>query len=434
MPPRLSLFATAARGTEALLVDELTELGAKQVRQDRGGVRFLANLREALRICLWTRIAMRVLYPLGEYTAEGADGLYEAAHTVAWEQHLGPDTTFAIDATLRDAVHSHSGFVAQKIKDGLVDRLRERWGRRPNVDARHPQVRVVAHLVRSQLSLSMDLCGEPLHRRGYRVMTTQAPLKETLAAALLRAADYHGEEPLFDPMCGSGTLLLEAALIAKQRAPSLGRSFAVEQWPSLGPAAQDALGFLREEARAQERAAPHPIVGMDRNEDALAAVRRNTRALHLDREVRILEGDALKPWSLDVPRSGLLVTNPPYGERLRGGGQKGMKSFYFKLGENIRQLPGLRSFVLAGNPAFESAFHARPTSRRELFNGPIACTLLGYPARAHSDATFLPPEEPADVRAMGEQHEKKQESRQRDERPRTAGHRRHHQRGDPSQE
>jgi putative N6-adenine-specific DNA methylase len=384
MPPRLSLFATAARGTEELLADELTEIGARHVRQDRGGVRFQANLHEALRVCIWTRIAMRVLYPVSEQNAEGAEGLYEAARSVAWEDHLGPDTTFAIDATLRETVHAHSGFVAQKLKDGLVDRLRARYGRRPNVDARRPQVRVVAHLVRSKLSLSLDLSGDPLHQRGYRVATTKAPLKETLAAAVLRAAQYQGEEALFDPLCGSGTLLLEGALIARRRAPSLNRPLAVEGWPRLGAAARDALAPLREEARAQERPAPCPIVGMDRDEDALNAAHRNARALRVEREVHVLEGDALRPWPAEVPRSGLLVTNPPYGERLTAGGQKGMKSFYFKLGENIRGLPGLRTFVLAGNPAFESAFHARPTSRRSLYNGPIACTLFGYPARESS--------------------------------------------------
>jgi putative N6-adenine-specific DNA methylase len=378
MPPRLSLFATAARGTEDLLADELEELGARHVKRDRGGVRFNANLREALHICLWTRIAMRVLYPVAQRNAPGADGLYEAARNMEWEEHLDPGTTFAIDATLKDSVHTHSGFVAQKIKDGLVDRFRERVGRRPDVDTKNPDIRVVAHLNKEELSLSLDLCGEPLFRRGYRDRSTVAPLKETLAAAILRAARFTGEEPLFDPMCGSGTFLLEGAQIATRRAPALNRSFSIERWPSLGGSARDALAELRADARAKERDAPFPIVGFDKDEDAIAAAKQNVKLAKLRARVVLREADALLPWPPETPSQGLIVTNPPYGERLSPGGQKGMKSFYFKLGENMHRLTGFRLFVLSGNPAFESAFHARPRSRKSLWNGPIECELLEY--------------------------------------------------------
>lgn len=379
MAERLSLFATASRGTEDLLAAELAALGAKKIRQDRGGVRFAANLHEALRICLWTRIAMRILYPLGELEARGAAGLYQAVASVAWEDHLTPDTTFAVDSVLKESEHAHSGFVSLKVKDAIVDRMREKRGTRPDVDTRHPAVRVVAHLVRDRLSLSLDLAGEPLHRRGYRVRPTPAPLKETLAAAILAAAGYSGDEPLLDPMCGSGTLLIEAGLIATRRAPALNRRFSVEQWPKLGPQAVQILTDLRAEARAQQRRAPHPIVGIDRDPDALAAAKRNVAAAGLSREISLEEGDATQLAPREPP--GLIVTNPPYGTRLGAGGQKGMKTFYFQLGESFARMKGWRSFVLAGNPAFESAFHARPSSRRDLWNGPIACKLLGYPAR-----------------------------------------------------
>ncbi len=383
MPQRLALFATAARGTEELLAAELTELGAAKVRQDRGGVRFHANLNEALRICLWTRIAMRVLYPLAETEAKGADGLYEAARAIAWEEHLTASTTFAVEATLKDSEHPHSGFVALKLKDGLVDRLREKLGARPDVDTSHPDFRIVAHLSGTKLSLSLDLCGEALHRRGYRVEPTVAPLKETLAAAILRAADYTGDEPLLDPMCGSGSLLIEAGLIARRRAPSLHRRFAVERWPSLGKGAKEVLDELKTQARANERKVPFPILGFDKSEDAVHAARLNVSAARLSEEIKIEEGDATGPLPLlDVP-PGLVVTNPPYGDRLTGGhGQKGMKSFYFKLGEALRGLQGWRLAVLCGNPAFESAFHARPNMRRTLWNGPIECTLLQYGTKA----------------------------------------------------
>lgn len=378
MAERHPLFATAARGTEDLLADELKELGAARIRQDRGGVRFHANLHEALHACLWTRIAMRVLYPLGDFDAKGAQGLYDAASAVPWEEHLTRDSTFAVEATLKGSEHSHSGFVALKVKDAIADRLRAKLGARPDVDTRHPAIRVVAHLAGEKLSLSLDLCGEPLHRRGYRVRPTAAPLKETLAAAILRAARFTGEEPVFDPMCGSGTLVIEAGLIAIHRAPSVHRDFAVERWPHLGAEAEAILKDLRADARRNERKAPFPIFGMDKDEDALMAARRNVTAAKLSEEIRLEAGDAtaLQAPPTDVP--GLVVTNPPYGDRLKAGGQKGMKAFYFKLGESLRRLEGWRTAVLCGNPAFESAFHARPRGRRKLWNGPIECDLLFY--------------------------------------------------------
>ncbi len=405
MAERLALFATTARGTEELLAQELKELGARRIRQDRGGVRFMASLDEALKVCLWSRIAMRVLYPLGEMEAHGAQGLYDAVASVPWEEHLTPETTFAVEATLKDSEHSHTGFVALKVKDAIVDRMRDKLGSRPDVNPRNPDVSVVAHLVRERLSLSLDLCGEPLHRRGYRVRPTAAPMTETLAAALLRAANYTGEEPLVDPMCGSGTILIEGGLIARRRAPGLLRDFAVEKWPHLATRAKELLEDLRADARRNERKVGVPLLGFDKDPDALEAARRNVKAARLSEEILIEEGDATKLPPLPEG-GGLLLTNPPYGDRLGSGGQKGMKSFYFKLGDSLRAQRGWRLFVLSGNPAFESAFHSRPKSRRELWNGPIPCTLLGYseaPAwrvTGGSEAPLGAPQQSGDVAAV----------------------------------
>ncbi|HEX8820431.1 MAG TPA: THUMP domain-containing protein [Archangium sp.] len=406
MAERLALFATTARGTEDLLAEELKELGARRIRQDRGGVRFMASLDEALMVCLWSRIAMRVLYPLGEFEARGAQGLYDAVATVPWEEHLTPETTFAVEATLKDSEHSHTGFVALKVKDAIVDRMREKLKARPDVDTRQPDVSVVAHLVRERLSLSLDLCGDPLNRRGYRVRPTPAPLKETLAAALLRASGYTGEEALVDPMCGSGTILIEGGLIARRRAPGIARDFAVEQWPHLGARARELLADLRADARRNERKVEVPILGFDKDPEALEAARRNVKAAKLAEEIHLEEGDATKLPPLPAS-GGLILTNPPYGDRLGSGGQKGMKSFYFKLGDTLR-VPGWRVFVLSGNPAFESAFHARPRGRRDLWNGPIACTLLGYPSPfspRDSEAPLGVPEEALDVAPVRPENE-----------------------------
>ncbi|WP_375756875.1 class I SAM-dependent RNA methyltransferase [Corallococcus exercitus] len=407
MAERLALFATAARGTEDLLAEELKELGAKRIRQDRGGVRFMAALDEALNVCLWSRIAMRVLYPLGEFDAKGAQGLYDAVASVPWEEHLTTNVTFAVDANLKDTEHAHSGFVALKVKDAIVDRLRDKLGSRPDVDTRNPDVSVVAHLVKEKLSLSLDLCGEPLHRRGYRVRPTPAPLKENLAAALLRAAGYTGTEALVDPMCGSGTIVIEGGLIARKRAPGIGRSFAVERWPHLGTRAKELLADLRADARRNERKVEVPILGFDKSDEALEAADRNVKAARLGEEVQLAEGDATKLPPLPEG-GGLILTNPPYGDRLGSGGQKGMKTFYFKLGDSLRALPGWRVWVLSGNPAFESAFHARPMARRDVWNGPIPCTLLGYrapPLPPGSKPVLGAPGEPLEVAPVRPEHQ-----------------------------
>ncbi len=380
MAVRLPLFATCTRGTEPFLATELEALGCKRIRQDRGGVRFMAALDEILRVCLHSRIAMRVLYPLGEFDAPGADGLYEAARKVDWNEWITPNTTFAVEATLKDSEHTHTGFVALKIKDGIVDAIREKHGRRPDVDSHNPEVSVVAHLAKQKLSLSLDLCGEPLFKRGYRIKTTVAPLKETLAAALLMAAGYTGEEPLADPMCGSGTLVIEGAWLAMKRAPGLKRRFALEDWPQFSKQAAPLLEDLRREAVAQQRTLPFQLIARDYNEDALTAVRRNVVAAGLSTAVKIEEADVLRSGPPDGP-PGLLISNPPYGERIGEGGQKGMKSFFHTLGKTLDSWHGWRLALLAGNTAFESAFGKRPNKRFDVWNGPIACQLLQYPPR-----------------------------------------------------
>lgn len=378
MAQRLPLFATASRGIEPLLAVELEALGAKKVRQGRGGVNFMANLDEAMRLIVHSRLAMRVLYPLGEFESSGADGLYDAASSVEWEEWLTTKSTFAVEATLTNSEHTHSGFVALKIKDGVVDRLRKVKGARPDVDTHSPDVQVVAHLNKTKLSLSLDLCGDPLFKRGYRLKTTPAPLKETLAAAILLASGYDGTEALADPMCGSGTIVIEAGLIATRRPPGLTRHFAVERWPSLGQKASALLEDVKREAHAQLRPALAPILAFDRDEEAIVAATRNVAAAGLTASVRVEEADVLHQAALGEVAPGLVCTNPPYGDRLTAGGQKGMKTFYFQLGEAMNHWAGWRMAFLSGNPAFESAFHHRPIKRTPLFNGPIECTLLEY--------------------------------------------------------
>ncbi len=380
MPERLNLYATASRGTEPFLAQELSALGAKKVKQERGGLRFSANVHELVRLAIHSRIAMRLLLPLGSFEVVGAEGLYDAVKTIAWEEWLTPRHTFAVEASLSNSEHVHSGFVALKCKDAIVDRMREKCGSRPNVDTKTPDMSVVVHLSKQSLTVSLDLCGEPLFKRGYRVETGVAPLKETLAAAMLQAANYQGEEPLVDAMCGSGTIAIEAALIAQKRAPGLHRDFAFVHWPTLGANIGSLVKEGQREAAAQVRVAPHPIYARDYDADVLKAAQKNARAAQVSDTIRIEESDALRA---EPPEgaAGVVLSNPPYGDRIHGGGQKGMKSFYFALGERMQQWPSWKMGFLVGNQAFESAFHRRPTRVVPMSNGPIDCNFYWYGAR-----------------------------------------------------
>ncbi len=369
-----AFFATASAGTEDLLADELRTLGLRGVRPARGGVHFQGSLRDAVRTCLWSRIAMRVLLPLAEFSATDADALYAGARQVRWEEHLDESRTFAVEAVGHTEALGHTHFTALKVKDAVADALRERRGRRPDVNARDPDVRIVAHLANGRVSLAVDLAGEPLFKRGWRVAQTEATLKETLAAAILRACGYDGTRPLIDPMCGSGTLAIEGALIAQNHAPGIHRSFGIERWASFDATLRADLRLMREEARRGVHRGAPPVIASDRDPAAVLATRANVKRAGLPVDVRQADARALTP----LDPAGFVVANPPWGRRIQGGGRQRLKTFFWQLGQAWRGLHGHRIVVLAGGPEFESAFGMRPAWRRPLWNGPARCMLLQY--------------------------------------------------------
>ena len=369
-------FETAAAGTEDLLASELRAMGVVHLREGRGGVRFQGELSTALEACLRLRTAMRVLWPLASFDAPDADALYEGVRALPWNDLIGPQHTLAVDATGVSETLRHTHFTALKVKDAVCDTVRERTGARPSVDPESPDLRLVAHLSRGRCDLSLDVSGEPLFKRGYRREPTRASLKETLAASVLLAAGYDGG-PLHDPMCGSGTLAIEAGLLAKRRAPGLGRTFGAERWPTFGPAGRKLLGDLRVKLRDDEAEGMPSIVASDRDPEAVRAATLNAQRARLP--IVPFEADARELAPLDPP--GWVVINPPYGERLEAGGRKNLKTFFWQLGQAWRRLEGHRIAVLAGGPEFESAFGLRPVARRRLYNGPILCELLVYDLR-----------------------------------------------------
>jgi putative N6-adenine-specific DNA methylase len=346
------------------------------VRGERGGVSFEGRLTHGLRACLWSRTAMRVLLELSRFPAGDAGSLYDGARAVDWTEWLTDRTTLAVEASVASSAISHSGFAALKVKDAVVDALRDRLGARPDVDPKDPDVRVVLHLARNEATLALDLSGEPLHRRGWRAAVTEAPLKETLAAAVLSLGRVPADRPFVDPMCGSGTFCIEQALAARRLAPGLSRAFGFQRWPGYRGAVQSAWDRLKEEARAVALPrAPAPIAGRDRSGRALQAARGNAAAAGVAADVTFEEGDAreLRPPGPE----GTLCTNPPYGQRLAARPLQ-LAGLYRGLAAMLRRHGGWTAVILSGSPLLEKAIGLAPEVSHRLWNGPLEVRLLRY--------------------------------------------------------
>jgi 23S rRNA G2445 N2-methylase RlmL len=369
----LQFFATAAKGTEPALRDELRELHLLHVRADRGGVHFEGELVDAARTCLWSRVAVRVLMQVASFDAPDADALYEGTRAVRWDAWMTPRSTVAVRATCRSSQLTHSQFVAQRTKDGIVDALRAEVGERPNVDRDDPDVLVATHLARDKATLYLDVGGSSLHERGWRKRSSEAPLRETLAAAVLRLSGWDRALPLVDPMCGAGTLAIEAAAWARRLAPGLSRErFGFERWADHGQAMRVGMRQLRGEARDAALREGPPVFASDIDPRAIEWTRENAElaGVTLVTETRDVRG--LTP--LDPP--GFVVTNPPYGERLDAD-----RSLFSDMGRAFRAMRGHTVAILAGSPAIGRAMSREPEKWWILHNGPIECRLLVYSMR-----------------------------------------------------
>lgn len=368
--PEPILFATAARGTEGAVRDELRELGFRGVRADRGGVHFGRSLDEGFRACIELRTAIRVLYRLGSFPAPTGDALYEGVSAIDWRPYLSPRHTLAVRAVCHSSALSHSQFVAQKTKDAVVDQLRARLGARPSVDLDDPDVLLFVHLARDRATVYLDVSGGSLHRRGWRSRAGEAPLKESLAAAMLRLSGWDRESLLVDPMCGSGTIAIEAALAARRIAPGLARDrFGFERWACHDEASARRAAELREHARSKILPSGPPIRGSDVDLETLAIARDNARLAGVTVEWRRA---SIRDLAASGER-GVVVTNPPYGERLDAA-----DLLYRDMARALGSLSGWRVAILAGTPAIERAMRRRPDKALVVFNGDIECRLLLY--------------------------------------------------------
>ncbi len=386
LPSHESFFATCSRNTEGLLVDELRALGAADATETRAGAVFTGSLSLAYRACLWSRIASRVLLRLGSFPIAALDELYEAVNGMPWEDHLKVDGTLAIEATstIRQGplatVNTH--FVEQRVKDAVVDRFRAQRGRRPGVELVRPDIRIAVHLAPAETTVSLDLSGEGLHRRGYRLEGGDAPLKENLAAAILLRAGWPGIAAqggaLLDPMCGSGTLLVEGALMAADIAPGLLRQYyGFLRWEGFDPEIWKQLLDEAGERRREGLTRLPRIFGADRDMRALGSARANARRAGLAGRIQLEVRDLAALASPPGAARGLVVTNPPYGKRL--GEVAELVGLYETLGEKLKEsFSGWEAAVFTANPELSAHLGLRARRLNVLYNGPLAAKLLVF--------------------------------------------------------
>ncbi|MGM0593840.1 MAG: bifunctional 23S rRNA (guanine(2069)-N(7))-methyltransferase RlmK/23S rRNA (guanine(2445)-N(2))-methyltransferase RlmL [Pseudomonadota bacterium] len=384
----MKFFATAARGMPHLLAAELHRLGAGKVVASNTGVHFEGELETAYRACLWSRIASRILLPLTTLKAGDPKQLYDEVRAIRWERHLHSSGTFAVEVKSAEAAIGHSKYAALTVKDAIVDRFRQQFDERPSIDLERPDIRIHLHLRRDRARISLDLSGSSLHRRGYRVEGVVAPLKENLGAAILLEAGWPGIArnggALVDPMCGSGTLLIEGALIAADIAPGLYRHYyGFLGWRRHDPTTWQALLDEAQKRRAAGLAKLPPIIGCDADYLSLRAAQANIAEAGLGDHIELFEQDLLDDLP-EVPTDhGLIATNPPYGERL--GEVQALQPLYARLGEMMQALPGWQLALFTANP--ELAAHTGLVGRKPLtlFNGPIECRLFRYDSPVGED-------------------------------------------------
>jgi 23S rRNA (guanine2445-N2)-methyltransferase / 23S rRNA (guanine2069-N7)-methyltransferase len=380
MSSELQFFASCPKGLELLLADELRHLGVSKASEKLAGVQFFATLQVAYRACLWSRLANRILLKLTDFPAETPEQLYAGTQMIAWDQHLDTDSTLSVNFVTNQSEMTHTLFGAQKVKDAIVDQLRDQFGVRPNVAKSQADVVINVYVYKNVATVSIDLSGESLHKRGYRLAGGAAPLKENLAAAILLRSKWPQISKLggalVDPMCGSGTLLIEAAMMAADVAPGLLREyFGLFGWKQHQPSVWQAL---IEEANAQRdlglKTLPQ-IVGYDQDPEAIKIAFDNIDRAGLRGKIHV-EKRPLENLTLNATiKTGLIVTNPPYGERLGEG--DALQFLYTALGDKFKSVfEGWQGAVFTGNPELGKQMGIRAKKYYALFNGVIPCQLL----------------------------------------------------------
>jgi len=365
------LIAKTFMGLEPVLAKELTQLGANNVQIGRRMVSFTGDKEMMYRANFQLHTAIRILKPIRHFKARSADDVYEEIKKIDWSQYLEPEKTFAVDSVVFSEEFRHSKFVSYKVKDAIVDFFREKTGKRPNISVTNPDIRLNMHIAEDNCTLSLDSSGESLHRRGYRQESVEAPLNEVLAAGMILLSGWQGDTDFIDPMCGSGTLLIEAALIAKNMAPGLFRKeYAFEKWPDFDADLFDEI--YNDES--QEREFKHHIYGFDIDIKAVNTARMNVKAAGLTNIITIEEQD-FKDFVQPKNKS-IMITNPPYGERISTPDLLGT---YRMIGERLKhQFKGNDAWILSYREECFEQIGLKPSIKIPLYNGSLECEFRRY--------------------------------------------------------
>ena len=369
------MLAKTFKGLEQVLATELVQLGANNVQVERRAVSFTGDKRMLYTANMCLRTASRVLVPILSFKAQKADDIYEQVKALDWSQYMTVKTTFQIDATVYSDYFRHSQFVTYRVKDAIVDYWMERENQRPSVKLEGADLYLNVHIAGDRVTLSLDSSGESLHKRGYRVANTQAPINEALAAGMLLLAGWNGQSDFYDPMCGSGTLLIEAALIARNIAPGVYRQgFAFEKWADFDANLWDEV--YNDDSR--EREFKHKIYGSDAGFYAVQAATKNIQSASLQRDIEVKQIRVEELRLADTNTEGTLVMiNPPYGERLSQ--DKNVLRLYQDMGTALKhQFSGATAWVISSNEEALKCIGLRPAKKIHLVNGDLECLFNKY--------------------------------------------------------
>jgi putative N6-adenine-specific DNA methylase len=367
-------FATVARGLESLAVQEIERLGAHNVEPQFCGVSFRGDRELLYRINLWARLPFRILMKLTEFPCESAEDLYKGIQTIDWSEYLTPENTLAVTATGKNEQLNHTHFTALQVKNAIVDQQKEKHGERSDVDIYEPDLQINVHIDPEFCTVSLDSSGKSLHRRGYRPAMGAAPLKESLASALIEISGWQPDQMFYDPMCGSGTLPLEACLKSLNIAPGLFREgFGFETWLDYDSALLERLIASAESEQKQELLAP--IWGSDGDGDITDQAIVNATQCGVTNHIYFSKIDLTEV--VAPADSGVLFCNPPYGERI--GRDSDLGAFYKQLGNVMKQeFKGWTAYVLSGNKELSQFIGLRSAQRTAVYNGTIPCQLMKY--------------------------------------------------------
>ena len=371
MEQSFEIIAKTFMGLEPVLAKELTQMGANDVVIGRRMVSFTGDKEMMYRANFQLHTAIRILKPIRHFKAKSADDVYEEIKKIDWTEYLGTEKTFTVDSVVFSEEFRHSKFVSYKVKDAIVDQFREKTGKRPNISVANPDIRLNMHIADDKCTLSLDSSGESLHRRGYRQESVEAPLNEVLAAGMILLSGWQGDTDFIDPMCGSGTLLIEAALIARNMAPGLFRKeYAFEKWPDFDADLFDAI--YNDESL--EREFNHKIYGYDIDMKAVNTARMNVKAAGLSDIISVEQQD-FKEFTQPQNKS-IMITNPPYGERISTPDLMGT---YKMIGERLKhQFKGNDAWVLSYREECFDQIGLKPSIKIPLYNGSLECEFRKY--------------------------------------------------------